>query len=595
MPNKLSRFWQELKRRHVVRVVTVYTGAAFVILSLVDMIREPFELPNWSFKLVVVLLAIGLIIAVILSWIYDIHPEGGMVKTEPADKIKPDEHPGSSNSWKIATYVSVVIIIGLLAYNIFGGNRGARIDESLSKSIAVLIFYNHSGDPGQDYMCESLTDDIIRNLFKMASFDEVRPSTSVRPFQDPELSIKEIAQKLEVNYILEGSYRRMGDRILVSATLIEANSGKIIWSDDYNPPYNEIMGIPGEIAVKIANNLNAFISKDVKQSIDRMPTDNIEAYEYLGQAMNSGDTLTLVQRMELAEKAIELDPTYADAYTLVGYYKLRAGSFGGPETMLSAAWKALPYAIRSLELDQDLPGAHTLLGTIYTLAAWDYVNAEQEYLEALELEPNNSETLNQYLEFLNKMNRADEVLSINLKKLGINFLSDLAKSYILSGNRPEANSALSKYIDSLGYRGFPWVGECFLWMGEFDSAKNYLEPLRDSGFIEIPRFKACLALAYYNTNQQNDANTLIAQLVERSDTTSAGSPNFYVGWYYSGTGELDSAFNFLEKAYANRSAEFPWLKADPIFNSLKDDPRYWDLYDRTGHKAYDEYMARQNQ
>jgi hypothetical protein len=117
-PNKLSQFWQELKRRKVVRVITVYAAAAFVILELVDIITEPFGLPDWTLILVVVLLSVGIIIAIILSWIYDIHPEGGIVKTEPAENVKAEDVPKSSNSWKIASYISFVVIVGLIALNV---------------------------------------------------------------------------------------------------------------------------------------------------------------------------------------------------------------------------------------------------------------------------------------------------------------------------------------------------------------------------------------------------------------------------------------------------------------------------------------------
>ena len=128
------------------RVITDYAAAAFVILELVDIITEPFGLPDWTMILVVVLLTVGFIISVIISWVYDIHPEGGIVKTEPAHKVKLEETPKSSNSWKIASYISFVVILGLSALNIFGGKRGARIDESLAKSIAVLPFLNLSGE-----------------------------------------------------------------------------------------------------------------------------------------------------------------------------------------------------------------------------------------------------------------------------------------------------------------------------------------------------------------------------------------------------------------------------------------------------------------
>ena len=116
--NKISQFWQELKRRKVVRVITVYAAAAFVILELLSIIIEPLRLPEWTLQFAIVFLCIGFIIAVILSWIYDVHPEGGIVKTEPAHKTKAEDVPQSSNNWKIASYISFVVIVVLIVFNI---------------------------------------------------------------------------------------------------------------------------------------------------------------------------------------------------------------------------------------------------------------------------------------------------------------------------------------------------------------------------------------------------------------------------------------------------------------------------------------------
>jgi hypothetical protein len=146
----LTQFWQEVKRRNVVRVVSVYAAAAFVILELTDIVAPSLGLPDWTLNLIIILLCVGFIIAVIVSWIYDIKPEGGIVKTEPANKAKEKEKRISSNSWKIASYFSFMVIIGLLMINLFGHGKRIRIDESLENSIAVLPFDNFSTDSGRN-------------------------------------------------------------------------------------------------------------------------------------------------------------------------------------------------------------------------------------------------------------------------------------------------------------------------------------------------------------------------------------------------------------------------------------------------------------
>ncbi|MCK4990000.1 MAG: tetratricopeptide repeat protein, partial [Bacteroidales bacterium] len=298
------------KRRKVVRVITVYAAAAFVILELVSIIVEPLGLPDWTMIFVVVLLIVGFIIAVILSWIYDIHPQGGVVKTEPSDKLEAMDSPKSSNSWKIASYISFIVIAGLIALNMFGGKKHAGIDESLEKSIAVLPFLNLSGDDKQEYICMGITDEIINHLFKVRSFEEVRSLTSVLPFNESPQSIKEIAQELHVNYILEGTYKRMGDELRITAQLIETKSDNHIWLQDYDLPYQEVIGIPTEIALQIANQLKAFISEDEQQRIETIPTKNLDAYEYymLGKSQLYGKERDagLWQAVEYYQKALTI-------------------------------------------------------------------------------------------------------------------------------------------------------------------------------------------------------------------------------------------------------------------------------------------------
>jgi hypothetical protein len=130
-PNRLAQFWQELKRRKVTRVITVYAAASFVILQLVEILAPSLRLPEWTMNLILVLLIVGFIIAVILSWIYDVHPEGGIVKTEPADKVKKEDKAISSNSWRIASYISFVVIVALIVLNVVPRTNRAKEAETL--------------------------------------------------------------------------------------------------------------------------------------------------------------------------------------------------------------------------------------------------------------------------------------------------------------------------------------------------------------------------------------------------------------------------------------------------------------------------------
>ena len=593
-PNKLSHFWQELKRRRVVHVIIVYATAAFVIIELVGNVYETLNLPDWTPALTLLILVIGFPLAIIFSWIFDVTPEG-IEKTKSSKELGKDEKTATPNSWKIATYVSFVVIVTLLAFNIFGSRARVEIDESLAKSIAVLPFHNYSGDPNQDFICFGLTDEIISNLYKVESFAEVRSLTSVLNYQDPDRNIPLIAQELDVNYILEGTYKRMGNEIRITAQLIEPTSDKHIWQKDYDLPYNEIMGIPGEIAFQIADHLNAYLTVSVAEDFQKLPTANPEAFETLVKAVyliGTEGLMAIPQALEIVLEVIRADPEYADAYATLGHLTLWLGTYAGQTEIQYASLDAIPYFNKALELDPNNASAHMGNGNVHEWARWDYVEAEKEYLKAIELEPNNPLVYQWPAEFYVKMEQLKSLWEIIDKSPEMDlFFNSVCHGHILSGNNQEAYASL--IIASGEVMQYRWIGESYLWLGEYDSAKFYLEYAMKNEHPDMlsPRLQADLAIAYEKTNHLQQARTIINQLIAKSDTTSVGSPEYFTGWYFSGMGDKDSAFYWLEKAYENRSPEFPWLKVDPAFNSLKDDPRYWDLYERTGHKAYDDYMA----
>lgn len=154
--NSLSRFWRELKRRKVVRRNTVYAGAAFIILEVASIVAEPLKLPDWTMPLLIVLLIIGLIISVIVSWLYDVGPEGTLVRTKPISDVSEIEKENTSSAWKIASYISFVVIIGLIILNLLSHNKQPEEATIMDRSIAVLPFQNLSNDSSQVYFCEAM-------------------------------------------------------------------------------------------------------------------------------------------------------------------------------------------------------------------------------------------------------------------------------------------------------------------------------------------------------------------------------------------------------------------------------------------------------
>jgi len=253
-PDKLSQLWQELKRRKVVRVITVYAAAAFVILELVSIIVEPLKLPEWTLQLVIILLCVGFIIAILLSWIYDITPEG-VEKTKPVhEQGEPrPEKPSQLMTWKIATYVSVAVIIGLILFHILGTERTIDL-TGLERTIAVLPFESLGLDEQSTSMKNALPIALISELQHVEEFT-IRPWGSSRRYTEMEYRSTEIGEEINVNFLLKGYLLQQGEDVEVDIMLIEAASEEIIWNHHYTRETEDVLQVRRDISKQVASAL----------------------------------------------------------------------------------------------------------------------------------------------------------------------------------------------------------------------------------------------------------------------------------------------------------------------------------------------------
>jgi TolB-like protein/Tfp pilus assembly protein PilF len=590
-PNNPLSFWQELKRRKVIRVITVYAAAAWVILEFISNIEEPFGLPDWTTKLIFVILCVGLIISIILSWIYDITPEG-IEKTKPSKEFREAEKTITPNSWRIATYVSVVIIAGLIAFNIFGGKKGARIDETLTKSIAVLPFHNLSGDDSQEFICVGLTDEIISHLFKVRSFEEVRSLTSVLPFTDSEQGIKEIAQELQVNYILEGSYKRMGDELKITAQLIESKSDNHIWLHDYELPYSEVIGIPGEIALQIADHLKAFITVGEKKRIEKLPTNNPEAYQQylLGISHYWGVTQEEIEKgIHYLNRAIQLDPSFAMAYVYLAYayhYMARYAMIN-PEELYPKAMEAVRKAI---ELDDSLGEAYAALGLLMTVFEWDFHGPEAEFQRAIRLSPNSSEVYTAYADYLRFTGRYEENIKIAKKIVELNPRSnELGSAYVWAGKYDESIKEYNRIMgtDTSSYVHNMYLAYAYALKGSNSEAVYYMN--RATSQIEDisnhPIIAADVGWVYGKAGKRDKAEEILAMLHEAYENGEA-DPG-YLAQVYIGMGDRDRALEYIQIGYEIRSGFLIYLNcmSNTSFRDLNSDPRFTQILEKIGFEV----------
>ena len=393
-PNKLSQFWQELKRRRVIHVIIVYATAAYVIIELVTNVAEPLSLPDWTPTLVIVLLAIGFPLAIIFSWIFDVTPEG-VKKTKPAHKVKSEDKPVTSNSWKIASYISFVVIVGLIVLNIIPRISKSKEITNFEKYIAVLPFTNMSGDEEQDYFCYGIAEDILNDLAHIGDL-RVAARTSSFSFKDKDQDIREIGIKLGVHTILEGSVRKAGNKLRITAQLINVEDGFSLWSEHYDRDITDVFAIQNEIANSIVQALEIKLNNSEKQELEKANTQIVQAYDFYVKGRNyyhQGHRSSIKYAIELFTKAIQTDEDYALAYSGLAdsyskYYTYYDKSLEYLKQALSASQKAL-------ELNPGLAEAHSSRGIALTQNK-QYNEGEIEFETAIQLDP---KLFNAYYEY----------------------------------------------------------------------------------------------------------------------------------------------------------------------------------------------------
>ncbi len=573
-PNKISQFWQELKRRKVVRVITVYAAAAFVILELVSIIIEPLKLPEWTLPMIIVLLCVGFIIAAILSWIYDIHPEDGMVKTEPADKVKQAVESKSSNSWKIASYISFVVIVGLVAMNIINRNEGRTEPLILDKSIAVLPFENISQEEGNEHFVDGLVEDLLNRISVIEELKVISRTSSEMYRERGVKSIPQIAEELKVAYILEGSVQRYGDKARITVQLIDAKNDDHIWADSYDRDIGNVFQTQSEIAIQVASKLDAILTSEQESQMYEEKTRNIKAFELYQMGRfywNKRTGEAYAESIKYFEQAIEADPGYGLAYAgLADTYFLMA--LQGQIEIQEGRDKAVELAYKALKLDGTLSEAYTVLGSLYDYIDWDWGKAEDSFQHALELNPNYSTAHQYYAEHLTMIGRPEEArIHIN-KALELNPLSFVirhlsARFYYHQGNFKEALKELN--ISEEIQKGHHWTRLYkFYVYYQLDREDEAFEALREL-LAENPHYSMETAEKIF---EESGLKAVLQWKVE-NDINSEERPYSDIANNLALLGKYDEAIRWLEEGF----------QLDKIgvgisyyihFRSLLENPRY---------------------
>jgi TolB-like protein/Flp pilus assembly protein TadD len=379
----MSGFLEELRRRKVYRVAAAYIIAAGFIIQIASAVFPAWELPNWTFRLLVTLLLIGFPIALILAWAFDVTPEG--IRATKATTA--ETHLRRNMIVLVATGVIVSVAAGFFLLP-----RAAA--RKIDKSIAVLPFQNLSDENENAYFADGIQDDILTNLSKISDL-KVISRTSVMSYRGSGIrNARDIGKALGVATLLEGSVRRIGNRVRVNVQLINANNDEHIWAEDYDRDLTDVFAIQTDLAQRIVSALQAKLSPNEKARLDRRPTQNPDAYllfvrahDYASQREMFRDTSLKAE--PLFEQAIKLDPNFALAFA--GLSMVESWLYHTSDPVPARREKARLNADEALRLQPDLPESHLALGFSYYYGDRDYERALTEFEIARRGLPNESQ------------------------------------------------------------------------------------------------------------------------------------------------------------------------------------------------------------
>jgi len=484
--------------------------------------------------------------------------------------------------------ITLAFLINLLVTRISG--LWSRVE--LDKSIAVLPFVNLSDDPGQEYFSDGITEEIINHLARINDLKVISRTSSMN-YKNSAKSAREIGKELGVSNILEGSVRKYRNQIRVSAQLINVKTNYNLWAETYDRELSEIFSIQTDLALNIANTLEATFSDLELEQIEREPTQNLSAYNSYLKALHKFETYSIegyYEAINLFQETIELDPKFEAAYGWLALSYIYLASWAGDKSPDEAKQKALPIAHKALEMNENLYQAHIALALINFWFEWNFEKAEKSFKRAMEISPRGASTIF-YQQFLINMGRYEEALVLGEKSLetdplhyGIYLETGLSHFFLKHYDQAEKllqeGLRLNPYILDLHNK----LGKVYLNTGSYDQAIAQLEKGFSLSSARPPSMLAYLAIARTRKGQTEEAHGLLEELKERQSDGEKGIALF-LAHVYSGLGDNELALHWLETAYKDREVDLIWLKVEPQFENLWEEPQFQAIIKAMGFPA----------
>ena len=582
--------WSEIRRRNVHRVAIAYVAVAWLLIQVAETLFPVFGLSDNGIRAVVIVLAIGFVPAVILSWVFEWTPEGFRRDGE----VSVPAPAARTRRFDAAIIAMLVLSVAYFAVDKFvldpsrdateretarqEGRADALVESFGDKSIVVLPFVNISSDPEQEYLGDGLAEELLNLLARVEGL-RVISRTSAFSFKGTETTAAEIARLLNVSYVLEGSVRKSGNALRITAQLIDARADAHVWSDTYDHSTEDIFDIQDSVAGKVVGHLKTELSLDPPKADRHNPV----AYALFLQARQlSNRAGSEDSQRELLVRALELEPDYLDAMVALAWAHRRSGADARRAGEVETAERhSEQYRLLMDEVLAQDPGhaggnASRAWEKIYIA---DIPGAAMYAERALESEPTHSGALTTAGEVMRRLWRAEQAVLIlryasERDPLNAYHFENIARAYLNAGQYESAEEAYRTYLvlspDDGGWTAWG-IGLALLLQGKANEAlQHFNENLVDGDPL---RWHA-KTLALHDLGRTDDALSELANLLEVDP--GPGTPNIYwfIGTANAWIGATDEAFGFFEKQRDVGAAIFTSMAESPLYANLEDDPRW---------------------
>lgn len=620
---RLRQLLSELRRRNVYRVALAYLVAAFVVVQLAALAGDAFRLPAWFEPTVWVFCGLGLPIALVIAWAFEVTPDG--IRRSGTLSLEEESASGSGPAAPAAAGVLLVAALAAGGWWALGPGNAPEAPAAEGRSVAVLPFDDLSAGDREAGIGIGLTETIIAQLSLVEELSVVS-RTSVMPYRETDLALPEIARRLGVEHVLEGSVQRWGDSVRIVAQLIRADTDRHLWAETYDRPFSDIFEIQSDVASRIAGALEAELAASTRERIEERPTEDPAAYDLYLRGVQLSDRSRSDNRaaVELLRQAIRMDSTFALARAgLANAYMHRAQDFGSPY-----AWydSALATARTAVELDPELAQGHKEVATaLQTLGRVQ--EAIGSFRRAIALRPGYAEAMhNLGLAYAYRGRVADAIRwtwrSLPSMPNSPYPLQSMSVYLYVLGEDEAAEAWAERAMTAGGPRFEQWALTMDVGRGRMEAARGRLERLREwnadaprtlfwtgvlaqrdgrpeaaippyrQGYERRPDFRGVgisprlrLAQALQSVDREQEAGTLLRDaerwnrsLVEGGSQLS--DPRLRLAAAHLLQGDRAAAYRWLDRAYEAGYRIPPLLRHDPVWRRIRDERRFRELLDR---------------